>query len=145
MSKTLVEFVNLKQARADALTAAARLAAWHWREGRRVLIAATDQAQAEALDRELWTFDEASFVPHAASGGPDQADEPVLIAPGHQNLNQAQVLVLMRLVEPLPSGWPHIVVLLPVEEGPELVACRDLYRRGREDTSLELAHTTSLP
>ena len=129
MEKTTVEFVNLKQAGAQLNLACARLAAFHYENGRRVLILAGDQAQAQEIDRLLWTFDPASFVPHALAGGPDQDREPVLIVQSPDNLNQAQVLILAASLDQPPlSGFARVILFVPAAQGPALEKSRELYR-----------------
>lgn len=146
MSRRRVEFINLRQAGSDALGAAARLAAYHHGRGRRVLILARDASEAGEMDRRLWTFDEASFVPHALAGGPEDDREPVLIALQPGNPNQAEALILLHHQDPLPNGaFSLLIILLPQEEGPELKACRALYAKLREAGQVEVAHETALP
>jgi len=141
-----VEFVNLGRVGLAAEPAAAHLAAHHHSQGRRVLIVARDPAQAERLDQVLWTFDPASFLPHALAGQPDQHQEPVLIATQPLNLNQAQVALFMAPPAEVPlDTFPHLVLLVPGQEGPELEACRQLYRHLKQEPGVDLRHTTRLP
>lgn len=146
MEKTTVEFVNLKQAGAEPNPACARLAAFYYAKKRRVLILAADQGQAEELDRLLWTFDQASFIPHAIAGGPDQDKEPVLIALVQKNLNQAQVLILAApMDEPPLSGFDRVILFVPAKDGPALEKSRELYRGLKQNSEVKLLHTTKLP
>lgn len=146
MPKVTVEYVNLNQARVHAGPAAARVAARHHRAGRRVLILAQDQGQAVELDQALWTYEQNSFLPHAVAGGPDQADEPILITTGRDNPNQATVLIAARAMSEMPlDGFEYLVQLLPMNEGPELEACRACYKALKDAGQVELLHTTSLP
>ncbi len=146
MGTRKVEFVNLAKARMEAVPAAARLAAFHYRNGRRVLILARDQAESQDLDQTLWTLEPDSFIPHALAGGPDQGEEPVLIALESRNINQARVLILTRpLKHPPLKDFSHLVQLVPAQDGPELNACRDLYRRLQKQGGVELIHTTRIP
>ena len=141
-----MEFINLRQAGAELGLACARLAAFHYAGGRRVLIMAADQNQAADLDRLLWTFDPASFIPHAQAGAPDQDQEPVLIALSPQNLNRAQVLILAAPTqEPPLKGFDWVVLFVPAKEGPELAQSREVYRRLKQDGAVELLHSTRLP
>ncbi|MFZ5584734.1 MAG: DNA polymerase III subunit chi [Thermodesulfobacteriota bacterium] len=143
------EFINLRQAGLAPERAAALIAARHHAQGRRVLVLAADPAQAAQVDRLLWTLDPASFVPHAIAGGPDQDQEPVLIAHAEGgaagNPNAATVLVLMQPPQNLPAGgWAELALLLPAEEGPELARCREHYRVLQQKPGVELVHTTRL-
>ncbi|MCF8033981.1 MAG: DNA polymerase III subunit chi [Desulfarculaceae bacterium] len=145
MGSIKAEYVNLRQARASLEQAAARLAAAHHRAGSRVLVLAVDQAQAELLDRALWSFEQNSFLPHAQAGGPDQAEEPILIATTLDNPNQATVLIAAAPLAELPGGFPHFIQLLPLDDEPGLQTCRECYRALNEGGSVDLSHVTSLP
>lgn len=143
-----VEFVNLRQAGQSLMQAAARLAAWHHAQGRRVLVLAGDELQAQEADRALWAYDPASFLPHALAGGPDQDQEPVLIALAAANLNRAQVLIALAplAVEAAEiKDYELLVDFVPVEEGPELTAARQRYKQWQGAGGVELLHTTRLP
>jgi DNA polymerase-3 subunit chi len=143
-----VEFINLRQAGQGLMQAVARLAAWHHGQGRRVLILAGDELQAQEADRALWAFDPASFLPHALAGGPDQAEEPVLIALSAANLNRAQVLITLAPLAADAKEIRHFELLVdfvPVEEGPELLAARQRYKLWQGVAGVDLVHTTRLP
>ena len=146
MGKVKVEFINLRQTGAPLNRAAAFLAAYHHARGQRVLILAADDLMAEELDRALWIFDPASFVPHATTGGPDQGDEPVLIATDLANPNRAGVLILAQAPQKTPlEGFGHVIQFVPPTDGPELAASRERYRVLKDLPEVELLYTTSLP
>ena len=146
MNLTRVEFINLRETGSDALTAAARLAAYHQDQGRKVYIEAAGQSEAQDMDKRLWTFADGSFVPHAVAGGPDQAQEPVLISAQPGNPNSAEVLILLHPRDPMASrDFSMAILLIPAEDGPELDACRDLYAKLREAGQAEVVHITALP
>lgn len=44
--------------------------------GHRILVHCADDAQLKRLDQQLWTYDEASFLPH---GSEDKALQPILL------------------------------------------------------------------
>lgn len=146
MNLNRVEFINLREAGSDALTAAARLAAYHQDQGRKIFIEAADQMEAQEMDQRLWNFADGSFVPHAVAGGPDQTREPVLIDAQPGNPNRAEVLILLHPRDPLTSrDFAMAILLIPTEDGPELSACRDLYAKLREAGQAEVVHITALP
>lgn len=146
MSSTRVEFINLGQAGAPLETAVARLAAYHFAAGARVLITALGQAQAGRLDEALWAFDPASFIPHGVSPAMDEADEPVLITTGEPNPNQAEVLIMARPLEPPPLGDFRLIIdFVPAGQGPELEEARARYKALQGDQRAELAYITNLP
>ncbi len=145
LPRVKVEYVNLRQARAGLEQAAARLAARHWQAGRRVLILAADPAQAELLDRALWSFEQNSFLPHAQAGGPDESAEPILIDTGLTNPNQAPVLISAAPLASMPcADFQHLIQLLPLEDEAGLQVCRDCYKALHQAGQVELSHTTSI-
>lgn len=141
----IAEFVNLKQLGLSWEQALPRLVAWHQRQGRRVLVSAADEQQAQDLDRLLWTFDPASFLPHALAGGPGQAEEPVLIASGLGNANAVTVQMLCAPEQPAAPGIGHLILLVPATKGPELTAYRARYKELSQTPGVEMRHTTKLP
>jgi DNA polymerase-3 subunit chi len=146
MSKLSVQFINLAKAGVSGETAAARLAQWHYQAGHRVLILAEDQAQAQYLDRVLWTYDPASFLPHGVAGQPDSQDEPVLITTSLEGAPPAQVLILAHPLEiASPGDFRLIVDFVPADQGPALQAARDRYREWQQNPQAELSHLTQLP
>lgn len=146
MAKTRAEFINLERAGAPLETAVARLAAYHFGAGARVLIQAADAAQAARLDEALWTFDHTSFVPHGLHGVPDSEAEPVLITTGGGNPNQADVLIMAYPREPAqPADYRLIIDFVPADGGPELQAARERYRSLQGNDQVELAYITDLP
>lgn len=63
--------------------------------GWRALIRTESAERAEAIDNLLWTYDEASFLPHAQAGDGDSARQKVLITVESDNPNAANVLFLV--------------------------------------------------
>ena len=145
MDRVKVEYVNLRQARARPEQAAARLAERHWSQGQKVLILAVDPAQAELLDRALWSYEQNSFLPHAQAGGPDQAEEPVLIATDLTNPNQAPVLISAAPLGEMPcADFQYLIQLLPLDDDAGLQVCRKCYKALNQAGQVELTHTTSI-
>lgn len=62
--------------------------------GWRALIKCESAERAEAIDTLLWTYDDASFLPHAQAGDGDSTRQPVLITVEEGNPNRADVLFL---------------------------------------------------
>ncbi|WP_295880968.1 DNA polymerase III subunit chi [uncultured Thiohalocapsa sp.] len=91
---TRVDFYILADgARGDRLTLACRIAERAHGEGRRVLIHAPEPNLARQLDRLLWTFRDASFVPHGLVGETNPAYTPVLISSDGEPATEDQVLI----------------------------------------------------
>jgi len=62
-------------------------------EGRRVVVRAPSEDMAAALNDRLWTYDDASFLPHGASGDGDPAAQPIFLTSESENPNGATMLI----------------------------------------------------
>lgn len=65
-------------------------------QARRVVVKAPDEADIEALDTQLWTYDPASFLPHGSARDGEAARQPVWLTTEDENPNNANVLILVR-------------------------------------------------
>jgi DNA polymerase III subunit chi len=89
---TVMFFHLMQSAPADTLAInAPRALAQGWR----VMVRGTDAAALDGLDQSLWLKGgDESFLPHGLEGGPQDADQPVLIGLGAP-VNGARVLALV--------------------------------------------------
>lgn len=86
-------FHHLERGRVDqALPALLRRA---YDEGRRVVVRASSQEMVDALNDRLWTYDEASFLPHGAAGDGDPVSQPIFLTAKADNPSAATMLVLL--------------------------------------------------
>ena len=84
-------------------------------------------------------------TPFCPTPGPDQAQEPILIATDLANPNQATVLISAAPLGEMPcAAFSHLIQLLPLEEGEGLQACRACYKALNQAGQVELTHTTSI-
>jgi len=67
--------------------------------GWRVALRGTDQAGLAALDQALWTYSEESFLPHGLAGGPQDADQPVLLTMENTAPNRADCVMAVHGAE----------------------------------------------
>jgi DNA polymerase-3 subunit chi len=91
--------------RAPALEVAVRLAAKAHAGGQRLLVVSAPE-RLEALDKLLWTFYDASFLPHGQAGTADDPEQPILLAPELADgaaANGARLLMLMEAG--MPAGF----------------------------------------
>ena len=63
-------------------------------ERKRLLIVADDENLLGRLDRMLWDQGPASFLPHAPSGGSDDARQPILLSPSNDAPNLARNMLI---------------------------------------------------
>jgi DNA polymerase III subunit chi len=60
----------------------------------RLLIVAEDEGFLARLERLLWDQDATSFLPHALSGGSDDARQPILLSTSPDAPNQARNMLI---------------------------------------------------
>ena len=63
--------------------------------GWRVAVQASSTERLQALDTVLWTYDDASFLPHAVMGDGNAALQPVLLTDGDGNPNGAALRIFV--------------------------------------------------
>ncbi len=80
-------------------------------QGWRVMIRSPNRAALERLDTALWTDPPDSFLPHGIEGGPQDADQPVLLGLGAA-VNGAKGLFLLdgadvsvAEIQPMERVW----------------------------------------
>ncbi len=59
--------------------------------GWRVVVEAISEAQVEALDALLWTYESESFLPHGTKATGQAADQPIFLTATQDNPNTAQI------------------------------------------------------
>lgn len=124
-----VDFYVLTASDPDARdTFACRLAEKAWHQGYRVFIRTLDQAATERLDERLWTFREASFVPHAPVT--EAEDEPVVIGDAAPEVAQVQIN-LGGDIDPAWQGYERIAEIV-THEPEDRQRARTRYRSYRE-------------
>ncbi len=68
--------------------------------GRRVVVRVSSEEMVAALNERLWTYDDASFIPHGAAGDGDPMSQPIFVTSKVENPNAATMLVRLPSVEP---------------------------------------------
>ena len=84
----------------DKLQVACRLSAKAAQQKLRVLIYASDEAQAQIIDKLLWTWQATGFLPHCMTNSPLAAQTPVLITHDPEDTPHDEVLLNLH------SAWP---------------------------------------
>jgi DNA polymerase III subunit chi len=84
----------------DKLQVACRLSAKAAKQKLRVLIYAPDEMQAQKIDKLLWTWQPAGFLPHCMTRSPLAAQTPVLITHDPEDTPHDEVLLNLH------SAWP---------------------------------------
>ena len=105
-----VRFHHLERRRVDE--ALPRILERALEEGRRVLVRASSEEMAAALNERLWTYDDASFLPHGAAGDGDPATQPIFLTSDLENPNGATMLVRLSCVDAAHGDEAFDVALL---------------------------------
>jgi DNA polymerase III subunit chi len=69
-------------------------------EGHRILVRAGSAERVQYLDAMLWTYNEASFLPHGSAHDAHAARQPIFLTERDENPNSATMLVV------LDGAWP---------------------------------------
>lgn len=121
---------------ADGLSAveqlACELAAEHWRNGKRILIACEDEQQAIRLDEAMWQRDPHSFIPHNLAGEGPRGGAPVELAwPGRRGSSSRALLIsLLAQFADFATAFHEVIDFVPYEESLKPLA-RERYKTYR--------------
>lgn len=108
------------------------LAARHWREAKRVLIACVSEQQAICLDEALWRRPLHSFVPHNLAGEGPRGGAPVeLCWPEKRGNSPRDILIsLLPDIASFASAFTEVIDFVPYEESRKQQA-RERYKAYR--------------
>lgn len=124
-----VDFYVLTATQPDARDIfACRLAEKAWQQGYRVFVRTADQSATERLDERLWTFREASFVPHAPVTEADT--EPVVIGDTAPEVAQVEIN-LGDAIDPDWRGYERIAEIV-TNEATDRRQARERFRAYRD-------------
>src|SRR5262249_10181073 len=83
----------------------------------------------EALDTLLWTYREASFLPHGTKRDGNAAQQPVYLTAGDENPNGSQVRFLVDGAEALDlEAYTRVVYLFDGRDAGAVAKARELWR-----------------
>ncbi|MGY6549753.1 MAG: DNA polymerase III subunit chi [Roseinatronobacter sp.] len=91
MGKALFYHLTRNPMEVTAVTLLTRALAQGWR----VAVRGGDQRALERLDQYLWTHSKAAFLPHGLAGGPQDAEQPILLTTMPAAPNAPDVLMLI--------------------------------------------------
>jgi DNA polymerase-3 subunit chi len=126
---TETRFYHLEQRRVDqALPTLLELAL---EEGRRVLVRAPSEDMVAALNEQLWTYDDASFLPHGAAEDGDPMEQPIFLTSGLENPNAATMLVRLSgaATSEADDAYDLVVLMFDGRDEAALAGARGEWRR----------------
>ncbi len=100
-------------------------------EGRRVLVRTSSDEMVAALNERLWTYDDATFLPHGAAGDGDPMTQPIFLTSELENPNAASVSVRLSGVEvgEADDAFDLVVLLFDGRDEASLAHARGEWRR----------------
>ena len=101
-------------------------------QGYRVVVRAASPERVEHLNAILWTFDEASFLPHGAARDGQPAAQPIWLTCLDENPNAATMLVLVDGSDAIDlAAFARCADLFDGNDGEAVTAARERWRRAR--------------
>jgi DNA polymerase III subunit chi len=104
-------------------------------EGRRVLVRASSEEMVAALNERLWTYDEASFLPHGSAGDGDPMTQPIFLTAEVENRNAATMLVRLSGAEASQSddAFDLVILMFDGRDKTALAGARGEWRRLKDE------------
>ena len=126
---TEVRFYHLERRRVDQ--ALPSLLEHALDEGRRVLVRASSDEMVAALNERLWTYDDASFLPHGAAGDGDPMEQPIFLTSDLENPNAATMLVRLSGAETgdADEAFDLVILMFDGRDEAALTQARGEWRR----------------
>ncbi len=99
----------------------------------RVVLWAGSDERVEHLNQLLWTYDDASFLPHGSARDGNASRQPIFITAGGENPNQADMLVLVDGVRASnPSSFKRVCDLFDGNDEAAVEAARARWREAKQ-------------
>ncbi len=123
----------------DKLRTACQLSQKALRNGVRVVLSTPDQHTCDNLDRLLWQFQAASFIPHCRSTNAEAERTPVLLAQDEEKFPHHELLISLHAETPnYFSRFERVIEIVGSDE-PDSVRGRARFKFYR-DRGYELRH-----
>lgn len=111
---------------------ACMLASKAFAAGNKVCVFTADLAQAEQIDRLLWTYQQLKFVPHCRKGAPVESETPVIVLAAGEEAPHHDVLINLADSWPAPfSTFERVLEVVSVDDADKARA-RDRYKFYKE-------------
>jgi len=101
--------------------------------GWRVVVQVGSQERLDALNAHLWTYDDASFLPHGAAADGHAAEQPIWLTTGEDNPNGAAVRFLVDGAQMAEFGsYERVVFMFDAADADAVAAARGSWKAARE-------------
>jgi DNA polymerase III subunit chi len=104
-------------------------------EGQRVLVRASSDEMVAVLNERLWTYDDASFLPHGAAGDGDPMSQPIFLTTEAGNPNAATMLVKLSgaKADEADEAFDSVVLLFDGRDEAAIAEARAEWRRLKDE------------
>ena len=104
-------------------------------EGKRVIVRCPSADMVAALNDRLWTYEDASFLPHGAGGDGDPMTQPIFLTEKVENPNAATMLVLLAGAETSSddAAFEYVVRLFDGRDGEAIAEARREWKRLKDE------------
>ncbi len=100
-------------------------------QGYRIVVRAASSERIEHLSALLWTYDDASFLPHGSGRDGNAANQPIWLSERVENPNGAAMLVLVDGVEAEDlASFARCADLFDGNDPAAVEAARERWQRG---------------
>lgn len=99
-------------------------------QGYRIVVRVASAERVEHLNAQLWTYDEASFLPHGSARDGSAASQPIWLTERSENPNGAAMLVLVDGVEAEDlTSFARVADLFDGNDPAAVESARERWRR----------------
>ncbi|HJU15634.1 MAG TPA: DNA polymerase III subunit chi [Stellaceae bacterium] len=99
--------------------------------GHRILVRAASAERVEHLNALLWSYDEASFLPHGSARDGHAEAQPIYLTDGPENPNGASMLVLVDGAVAELAAFARCADLFDGGDPAAVAAARERWREAR--------------
>ncbi len=99
--------------------------------GHRIVVMAGSAERVQALDALLWTYNDASFLPHGSARDGLAARQPVWLTTAAENPNQATVLFLIDGVRAALDPYRRVCDMFDGNDDAAVAAARERWREAK--------------
>jgi DNA polymerase-3 subunit chi len=103
------------------------------KDGYRIVVMAGSEERVEHLNQLLWTYDEASFLPHGSARDGNPSAQPIWLTDRDENPNGATILFLVDGAEAADIGaFARGIDMFDGNDESAVAAARTRWRRAKE-------------
>ena len=101
-------------------------------KGWRAVVQVGTEDRLEALDAHLWTYDDASFLPHGSSAEGNASEQPVWLTGGDDNPNEAAIRFFVDgATTDRFDGYERIVFIFDAGDSEAMSSAREAWKAAK--------------